>query len=269
MKTKPASKALDSEQRIQEEEYAFPYHHVVSFRRGFRQSFHDAWGINYAATIELLIELLGRQEFRTLVDVGCGDGRLVDELMREFPKRRIVGVDYSRRAIDLARAMVPGGDFVHADIGDPDGLRSLQGPFDRALLVEVLEHIPPAAAPRFLMSVRQLLGTEGELIVTVPHVNKPTEPKHYRHFTSASITSLLGEGGFLVTEVTPFERRTLVKRLLDAVLGNRLLILNERRTLDLLYRFYKRRLLRVANEGQCARLLVTARPAPRQPGAPR
>ncbi len=96
---------MDEVQIKQDEEYSFPYHYVSRFRDGFSQTFNDTWGINYVSTIEYIIHRLQNENFNSLIDMGCGDGRLTQELAIEFPDKRILGVDYSRRAISLAKSL--------------------------------------------------------------------------------------------------------------------------------------------------------------------
>ncbi|MBD0259380.1 MAG: class I SAM-dependent methyltransferase, partial [Cytophagales bacterium] len=169
----------DKLQQIQDDEYTFPYHYVSQFENNFTQCFNDIWGINYIATIEFMLARLAATPFESLVDVGCGDGRLTYEIQKRFPARTVWGIDYSQRAINLAKAMNPRGNYLQADITQPSSLPA----FDAAVLMEVFEHIPPAVAPAFLGGVAGLLKRGGVLFITVPHVNKPVEYKHFRHFS--------------------------------------------------------------------------------------
>ena len=249
--------AMDSPQHLQDAEYRFPYHYVSQWRPHFTQAFCDTWGINYVSTIEHLLERLGRHEFRSIVDIGCGDGRLTREIAAAFPGREVLGVDYSARAIGLAQAMNAdvAASFMRLDITAPHDV----GRHDIAMLVEVLEHVPPDAAPAFLRGVHRLLRPGGTLIVTVPHSNRPVYETHYRHFDGAALADALGEQ-FTVAEMMPFERQSLSRRVLDGLLANRLFVLNHRRTLDRLYAYYRRRLFRCADESECRRLLAVVHP---------
>ena len=92
------------EQSAQEAEYIFPYHYVAQRRPHFAQHFYDSWGINYVSTIEYLLSRLSETHFSSLVDIGCGDGRMTREIAARFPQCDVVGVDYSERAIALAKA---------------------------------------------------------------------------------------------------------------------------------------------------------------------
>lgn len=64
---------LDRVQKIQDDGYAFPYHYVADYKKGFSQCYNFPWGINYAATLEFLCDRLKKERFESLIDVGCGD----------------------------------------------------------------------------------------------------------------------------------------------------------------------------------------------------
>lgn len=241
----------------QEDEYRFPYHYVTSLPpEPFRQHFVDTWGINYASTIEFVIERVSQTAPQSLIDVGCGDGRMTREIARRISIPRIMGVDTSERAIALAKAMnrdLSGVEFASADITAAPPV----GRFDAAVLMEVFEHVPPAVAPDFMRGVRALLGEGGRLHLTVPHANKPVEYKHFRHFTGASIVACL-EPDFEIVEVVPFERRGAMRKLLNTALCNRLFVLNHERLLAALYRLHRRHLFHCDSERECQRLYVQA-----------
>src|SRR5262245_37977053 len=67
-------------QTLQEAEYWFPYHYVSQWSPRFSQCFYDSWGIHYISTIEFLLEKLSALPFYSIVDIGCGDGRMSREL---------------------------------------------------------------------------------------------------------------------------------------------------------------------------------------------
>src|SRR3954452_7629542 len=70
-----------------------------------------------------VLDRLGRLGLRgdeTIVDAGCGTGRLTAELLDRWPGVRVVAVDSSRAMLDVASAeLAKFGDrvaFVHADL---------------------------------------------------------------------------------------------------------------------------------------------------------
>jgi 3' terminal RNA ribose 2'-O-methyltransferase Hen1 len=85
---------------------------------------------------------------RSVLDLGCGSGRLLARLAREPGMRRVVGVDASgeaiRAAADRLRADGTGPGvsvtLLHASFTEPDP--RLAG-FDAAAMVETIEHVDP------------------------------------------------------------------------------------------------------------------------------
>lgn len=61
---------------------------------------------NSANQLEWAKELIPKLKLRgdeTLLDIGCGDGKITAELARHLPKGRAVGVDSSEKMIELAK----------------------------------------------------------------------------------------------------------------------------------------------------------------------
>lgn len=241
----------------QENEYWFPYHYVAMMpEQGFRQHFVDSWGINYITTIDWILSKIADQSPRSILDIGCGDGRLTREIHLRFPQAIAVGVDFSARAITLASAMnqdLPGIDFRNVDITQTD----IPEKYDSAVLMEVLEHIPIEAADQFLFSVRRTLKPGGLLFLTVPHANKPVEYKHFQHFTVESIRRHL-EPFFNILQIMPFERKSYSRRLMADLLCNRFFILNSGAALNWIYNFHRSYLFHCTCEQECQRIFVLA-----------
>lgn len=110
---------------------------------------------------------------RRVLDLGCGEGRLIERLLTIHQFTEIVGVDVS--ALTLARA----SRRLHLDQAPAmDRVRLLQGAltyrdgrlagFDAAALVEVIEHLEPARLSAF---ERALFGEArpGMIVLTTPN----------------------------------------------------------------------------------------------------
>ncbi|KGM53861.1 hypothetical protein N800_03670 [Lysobacter daejeonensis GH1-9] len=248
---------MDETQQLQDQEYCFPYHYVTRFRGNFSQSFTDSWGANYATTIEYVLSQLDGLDFNSIVDIGCGDGRLTREMAIRYPDRLVLGIDYSPRAIRLAEAMnqdVESANFMCCDIAQD----KIEKRFDVAVLMEVFEHVPCERAASFLDGVRMLLRPGADLLLTVPHVNKPVEPKHFRHFNVATLREQL-EDHFDILSVVPFERISIMRTILAKTLHNGLFSLTSRRALNWIYSYQKDHLFRCSDESECQRIFVHAR----------
>jgi SAM-dependent methyltransferase len=113
---------------------------------------------------------------RSVADLGCGGGALLAKLLDEPGFTRVMGVDVSARALELAarklrlermpskrreRLELFQSSLVYRD-------RRLAG-FDAAVLMEVVEHVDP---PRLAALERTVFGhaAPGTVVVTTPNV---------------------------------------------------------------------------------------------------
>lgn len=162
---------------IQDSQYKFPYHHLVQFER-FSSSMTMAWGFEYYTYIKKIISLVEGLKPRSLLDVGCGEGKMILELSKTMPGEIMHGVDLSERAILFAKAFNygNGSTFESCDVS------VLSKKYDVITLIETIEHIPEEVIPGFVKSIAGRLNKEGRVVVSVPSVNFPVIPKHYRHY---------------------------------------------------------------------------------------
>lgn len=248
---------LKPEQRNQENEYWFPYHYVSRFENNnFKHFYLDTWAINYASTIEFLLKSIVPKHNSKIIDIGCGDGRLTRELSFAYRHSSVTGIDFSKRAIAIAKAMnhdISNIEFKALDVIN----HSTLGEFDIAVLMEVFEHIPLENCNMFIKGVHNLLRDQGVLYLTVPHQNKATEYKHFQHFSIETITSYLLPY-FDVVEVVPFERIAWTRKLILNILSNKWFILRNSTLLSSIYQWYKNHLFYCINESECQRIYVKA-----------
>jgi len=114
------------------------------------------WHAYYYAQIERLVVSLVPPGARVL-DVGCGLGDLLAALRSPGG----VGIDVSRRVIELAHARHPGLDLRVCDV-EADALP--EGPFDVVLLSDAVGHLDDVQ--RALENVRPLLAPDGRIVLT-------------------------------------------------------------------------------------------------------
>jgi 3' terminal RNA ribose 2'-O-methyltransferase Hen1 len=113
---------------------------------------------------------------KSVLDLGCGEGRLLQRLLDDAAFDRIVGIDVSHRSLEIAsrrlrldrlperkRARI---ELLHGSLIYRD--RRLTG-FDAAAVVEVIEHLEPERLAAFEAHV---FGTAqpGTVLVTTPNV---------------------------------------------------------------------------------------------------
>jgi SAM-dependent methyltransferase len=89
-----------------------------------------------------------------VLDAGCGEGVLVDEYAGRLA---ISGVDANYSSAHVRTASLTALPFDN-------------GSFDRALCLDVLEHLSYEDQPRALAELFRVLGSGGELLVSVPNL---------------------------------------------------------------------------------------------------
>ena len=135
-------------------------------------------------------------EFESVLDVGCGQGSLLEELRCEFPHIRPHGIDISKSAVELADRRVSGGRFWVLDITK----ESLDEKVDLVVCSEVLEHIPDDVAA--LRNLRQM--TAKYLVVSTPQGRMRRFEKtvgHVRNYAPGELVEKLEQSGFTAVSI--------------------------------------------------------------------
>jgi 3' terminal RNA ribose 2'-O-methyltransferase Hen1 len=121
--------------------------------------------------LQVVLRALKESGARRVVDLGCGDGRLLELLVGEGQFGQIAGMDVATQA--LARAnrrleRVPGGERVQVFQGSLAYRDDrLQG-YDAAALVEVVEHLEPERLRACERAVFEF-ARPGTVVVTTPN----------------------------------------------------------------------------------------------------
>ena len=247
---------LSPQQIIQDTQYQFPYHYIPTLENGnFSQVRKLRWGYEYLSYLRFVLATLKQIEFKSLLDVGCGEGRFLWEVSKCFSDKRLAGIDLSERAVQYAKLLNPEIEFLCGDIAERT---SGDEKFDVITLIETLEHVPPDRMAGFVDALRRLLKTDGTLLVSVPSQNLSLNRKHYQHFSLSSLDATL-RPSFEITQHHFLNRISRWDRLLKLALTNRYFILNEPRLLNALYRCYETNLLH-ASELNGKRICVVCRP---------
>ncbi|MDA9973163.1 class I SAM-dependent methyltransferase, partial [Candidatus Pelagibacter ubique] len=176
---------MKKEQLQQDNEYSFPYHYIPKYKDGFTENYNWSWGKQYASAIEFILDEIKKDDqfINSIVDLGCGDGRITKELAETFNNKKILGIDYSSKAINLAKALNPYISFLNIDIVN----EKIEEKFDAITLIEVFEHIPLDLCDDFTKVLPDLLNENGKIYLTVPHENKILQDKHFQHFNYKSL----------------------------------------------------------------------------------
>lgn len=128
--------------------------------------------------LQTVIEALKAAGASTILDLGCGEGKLLRELARHSQFTRVVGVDVSARALARAERRLGQVSSLQRDhIELMQGAltyrdRRLAG-FDAAVLVEVIEHIDPMR----LTALEQVVfghAAPRTIVITTPNADYNT-----------------------------------------------------------------------------------------------
>ena len=122
-----------------------------------------------------VVAALRETHARTVLDLGCGEGRLIERLLGGSIARRIVGCDVSSRALRQARkrlrrrGAIPGpGRRVNLIHGSALYLDERFRGFDAVAVIDVLEHLEPERIDAF---VRVVFGDAKphDVVLTTPN----------------------------------------------------------------------------------------------------
>jgi len=106
------------------------------------------------------------------LDFGCGVGRLTQGLCQYFDE--VVGIDISRRMIDLARRYNRYGDRCRYFVNAKGDLRQFSDrSFDFVVSMITLQHIPPEHTVRYIEEFLRVLRRGGFLVFQMP--GRPTK----------------------------------------------------------------------------------------------
>lgn len=150
--------------------------------------------------VATLVDEIARLRPASMIDLGCGNGQLCDEIHGRFPQMKIAGVDLSEAQIAANRVRLPWGTWYVGHLSDAldlDGAR-----FDLVTATELIEHLDRPDA--LLANARRLLAPGGALILTTQSGKvQETERRvgHLQHFTTEKMASMLREAGFSSSRV--------------------------------------------------------------------
>lgn len=126
--------------------------------------------------VEAVLEVVRASGLRSLVDLGCGQGRFVRAAAKEKQLERIVGVDVSSRALEVAEARL---EKRHLSEAERSRVALLLGSalyrdvrldgIDVVTCIEVIEHLDPDRLPFFVENVFGAMRPR-LVVLTTPNV---------------------------------------------------------------------------------------------------
>ncbi|EGF91479.1 methyltransferase domain protein [Asticcacaulis biprosthecium C19] len=125
--------------------------------------------------LDWVLATLKAREVKTVVDMGCGEGRLVGMLSKDLAFEKITGCDVSLRALEIARARLNFDRLPEFQLKRIHLLQTsltyrdkrLTG-YEAATVIEVIEHLEPERLEAFTRSIFKD-AAPGLVILTTPN----------------------------------------------------------------------------------------------------
>jgi SAM-dependent methyltransferase len=135
-----------------------------------------------------------------VLEIGCGNGALLEVLAAAGPGARVVGMDLFREGWGRRAAAAA---LVQGDAAAPP----FRASFHLVGMFDVLEHVPDDAA--VLRQVRAVLAPQGRLVVTVPGHPRlwsyaDEASAHFRRYSRQGLERVLTTAGYTVEYMTHF-----------------------------------------------------------------
>jgi SAM-dependent methyltransferase len=170
-----------------------------------------------------LDELFTQAAPQSILDVGCGEGVLVEKWARRLGDKRVVGIDLEDETLqaEWEHRQAPNLEYR---VMKAENLPFADGEFDMATAIEVLEYVPDPAH-----TVAEMARAANRwLLVSVPREplwrglnmargaylrDLGNTPGHLNHWSKRSFVSLLSRHGEVVEARSPFPWTMLLVRL--------------------------------------------------------
>ena len=146
------------------------------------------------ARVSRVLSALRQLAPASVVDLGCGDGSLLQEIRVTLPSVRLAGIDLSARQIEENQRRTPEIAWHAANLLEPV---TLPDRFEAVVASEVIEHLDDAEA---LLRNAAVLASNGGTLVLTTQSGRVGETErrvgHVRHFSRDEMESLLGRCGW-------------------------------------------------------------------------
>jgi SAM-dependent methyltransferase len=139
----------------------------------------------------LIFNSLKGLSFDSVLDVGCGPGVFLSEILKRYPHLKGAGADISQTGLEIAGKRLPGMPFYQCDITSAPP----PGKYDLITMVDVAEHLPDDLSA--FKNVRQVCE-KFLVICTLEGRMRPFESEvgHVRNYAPGELHAKLEQSGF-------------------------------------------------------------------------
>jgi ubiquinone/menaquinone biosynthesis C-methylase UbiE len=149
-----------------------------------------------------------------LLDVACGNGRFLAQILDAFPKLPATGVDLSPAYVDAAKARLKCWPQADALVGAAEALPFADGAFDAATCVYLFHELPPRVRRDVAREIARVLRPGGVLVLAdslqsgdAPDLDQMLEyfpvgfhEPFYASYQDEDLAALFGEAGLVLEE---------------------------------------------------------------------
>lgn len=121
-----------------------------------------------------ILQYLGTLDFYSVLDVGCGFGRITKLIMDWFKPYECCGIDLSDAQITKAKELVKGVQFDVCTIQDFEPNRK----YNLVIACEVLLHVPPSDIQATIDKLKRLSTKH---VVNIDPIQGATAPHNFNH----------------------------------------------------------------------------------------
>jgi ubiquinone/menaquinone biosynthesis C-methylase UbiE len=119
------------------------------------------WGDHVRNLHGHVLSALAPLDFRSVLDIGCGTGALLRQVLVDRPVVTVSGLDLSSRMLEVARRTL--GDRIDLRVGDAERLPYENATFDVITCVDSFHHYPAPGA--VLNEMRRVLQPSGVFLL--------------------------------------------------------------------------------------------------------
>lgn len=132
-----------------------------------RAEYEERYDLNHVQRFEAALNLSGRslRDCKTILDFGCGVGRLTRHLFHVAPQAKITGCDPQPQAVSVCRRRFPQGEFIQNDPQPP--LSFADNQFDLIFSYSVFTHLSETNHKAWLPELSRLLKPRGVMVHSV------------------------------------------------------------------------------------------------------
>lgn len=144
----------------------------------------------------IIADVVSRLEYDTVLDVGCGQGSLLQTIAPLNPRAKYAGVDFSDKALEVARRRAPQAEFARLDLIEGH----LDRRFDLVLCTDVVEHIEDDRK-----AIANLAAMTGKYLLVSTLQGRMREYEklvgHYRSYAYGELAAKVEDCGLKVERV--------------------------------------------------------------------